>query len=477
MTVGELEREYKQARELLLRGEIGEDAFKAAVEKLRFDDGLGRQWKLGWYTGRWYRYEHGEWVRGEPEGRRASLASPSPAQLLGDRDAGPSRRFFSRWLVAFLTALLLLTSVVLVTSLQADWWDGPLETMAGAKTATRPATDPVSPAAPTAHEESSPVVPAPSATEPPPTPTAWATSSAVAGPRPQQTLPAPLPQLRGRIYYPVYDNDPERLTFDIYAMQLDTGQRELVVAQASQPALSPEGQRLAYRSWKAGEPGIAVLDLEDSSVSTWVDEPALARPSWSPDGLRLLFCAQQGTGQTWRIVQATDSSLEALQRQSASVSGQVPVWLADGRIVYRGCLSDSCGLNALGAEGKTPEPLTTGERDTGPAAAPAGGSLAFMSDRNGNWDIYLLDTRAPGDEPLRLTDDAAREGLPTWSPDGQWLAFASDRDGAWAVWIMRPDGTGQHRLFSIGGPLEGNVASLSPHVQPGWTWETMAWGP
>ena len=80
MSIPELEREYRQSRELLLRGEIDEDVFKATVEKLRFEDGLDRQWKLGWYTGRWYRYEQGEWIQDEPQEHGTSRATSSPAR-------------------------------------------------------------------------------------------------------------------------------------------------------------------------------------------------------------------------------------------------------------------------------------------------------------------------------------------------------------------------------------------------------------
>ena len=82
-----------------------------------------------------------------------------------------------------------------------------------------------------------------------------------------------------------------------------------------------------------------------------------------------------------------------------------------------------------------------------PASSPDGSQLAFMSNNNGNWEIYATTTHPPGGqqvpEPRRLTKNGARDGLPTWSPDGRWLAFVSDRDGAWAVYVMRPDGSGQ----------------------------------
>jgi hypothetical protein len=41
---------------------------------------------------------------------------------------------------------------------------------------------------------------------------------------------------------------------------------------------------------------------------------------------------------------------------------------------------------------------------------------------------------------------------------------------------MQPDGSGDHKLFDLGGPLMGEVANVPPAEQHGWTWETIAWG-
>src|ERR671915_543905 len=55
-------------------------------------------------------------------------------------------------------------------------------------------------------------------------------------------------------------------------------------------------------------------------------------------------------------------------------------------------------------------------------------------------------------EPLRLTDHPADDSGPAWSPfdvaapDGQRLAFESNRDGDFEIYVMSPDGTGRRRL-------------------------------
>jgi Tol biopolymer transport system component/alpha-tubulin suppressor-like RCC1 family protein len=77
---------------------------------------------------------------------------------------------------------------------------------------------------------------------------------------------------------------------------------------------------------------------------------------------------------------------------------------------------------------------------------PAAGYLpiAFQSNRDGNWEIYLM---APdGSQPTRLTYEPADDIDPVWSPDGSRIAFSSNRDGDFEIYIMNRDGTGVVQL-------------------------------
>jgi len=63
------------------------------------------------------------------------------------------------------------------------------------------------------------------------------------------------------------------------------------------------------------------------------------------------------------------------------------------------------------------------------------GTLAFQSDRNGNWDIYLLNTGLDP-APVQLTDDPGDDTDPFWSPDGTAITFQSDRNGNWDIFTI-----------------------------------------
>ncbi len=80
-----------------------------------------------------------------------------------------------------------------------------------------------------------------------------------------------------------------------------------------------------------------------------------------------------------------------------------------------------------------------------PTWSPDGSRIAFVSDRDGNQDIWVMDS--DGQNLANLTHEAAKDYSPAWSPDGQWIAFASVRDVPyWELYLMRPDGSDVQRL-------------------------------
>ncbi len=79
-------------------------------------------------------------------------------------------------------------------------------------------------------------------------------------------------------------------------------------------------------------------------------------------------------------------------------------------------------LQAIGGTAVTQLTSHPGQ-DVQPAFSPDGRSVAFASDRSGNWDLYLLPL--DGGQPVQLTSDAGHDLHPSFSPDGQSLVYCS----------------------------------------------------
>ena len=72
------------------------------------------------------------------------------------------------------------------------------------------------------------------------------------------------------------------------------------------------------------------------------------------------------------------------------------------------------------------------------------GRIAFVSTRDGNAEIYVMN--ADGTGVTRLTDNTAGDYNPAWSPDGKRIAFYSQRDGNAEIYVMNADGSDLTRL-------------------------------
>ena len=86
------------------------------------------------------------------------------------------------------------------------------------------------------------------------------------------------------------------------------------------------------------------------------------------------------------------------------------------------------------------------------SGSPAAGKIAFVSSRDGNPEIYTINT--DGTDLTRLTNDPAIDEEPEWSPDGQRIGFVSERSGNSELYVMNADGSGVVRRTFSGGFTE-----------------------
>jgi dipeptidyl aminopeptidase/acylaminoacyl peptidase len=151
----------------------------------------------------------------------------------------------------------------------------------------------------------------------------------------------------------------------------------------------------------------------------------------------------------------------------------VPVWLgsgtalsalpgADGKIAFQSNRDGNFEVYVMNADGSHQIRLTDHRGfDGDPSWSPDGQRIAFRSNRDGNAEIYLMN--ADGTDPTRLTHDRAFDGRPAWSPDSQRIAFHSNRDGNAEIYVMHADGSGQTNLTN--NPANDFKPTWSPDGQ------------
>src|SRR3990172_1844040 len=117
----------------------------------------------------------------------------------------------------------------------------------------------------------------------------------------------------------------------------------------------------------------------------------------------------------------------------------------NGKIAFASERDGNYEIYVMDADGSNPTNLTNdGATDGGPAWSPDGGKIAFTSERDGNYEIYVMD--ADGSNPTNLTNNSAWDSEPAWSPDGSKIAFESYRDNNREIYVMNADGTAQTNL-------------------------------
>ncbi len=289
------------------------------------------------------------------------------------------------------------------------------------------------------------------------------------------TLPPPADRLSGRFVFPVFDGS--RGAFDVYLAGVDGSGLRRLVAEASQPDLSPNGQQLVFRNWKNDQRGLATLNMDGSNYQRRTEFMEDGAVAWSADGSSLAFFSRREADRQPRIYLLDANSgrpAQALARDFTAVYGEAPSWMPGGRILYKATAPEA-GLAIMNGDGSNFRLLLSDPGATAPAASPDGRFVAFMSQRDGNWEVYRLASDGTG--LIRLTQDGAHDGLPVWAPDGLSIAFASNRGGSWAIWAMNTDGSNQRRLFALPGPLDARVPGEDDFVYRGWEEERIAWRP
>ena len=124
-----------------------------------------------------------------------------------------------------------------------------------------------------------------------------------------------------------------------------------------------------------------------------------------------------------------------------------PSWSPDSqRIAFTSNKFANWDLYVMDTNGGNVQKLTGSHRDSwAPSWSPDGKHIAFTAAPKGeDMEIYVM--TADGGIPQQLTKNHHVDREPSWSPDGKQITFSSDRDGNWDIYVMANDGKNQQNL-------------------------------
>jgi len=211
--------------------------------------------------------------------------------------------------------------------------------------------------------------------------------------------------------------------------------------------------KIAFSSTRTGDSEIWKMNSNGENPVNLTNNPGSdSRPFWSPNGKKIGFLSYRtGEGNIEIWIMNPDGTEQRQLTNNPSGEVFAPNWSPDGsKIAFSNNRSGNFEIRVIDADGNNPKKLTTNAAfDSEPRWSPDGSKIIFVSERTGNSDIWIMDI--DGSDKAQLTHNAAFDGKPTWSPNGSKIVFESERSGNRDIWIMNVDGSEQTNLSDAPG--------------------------
>jgi Tol biopolymer transport system component len=247
------------------------------------------------------------------------------------------------------------------------------------------------------------------------------------------------------------------------------GAASLLVADASDPAVSPDGSRLAFVREVApsAEPRVFVATLNNPEQATQITTDAGGRwehrhPAWSPDGRTLCYRAHHAL---WTVpAEGGKAARLTLDNESA----RHPVWSTDGKSVYyTSGREGTVALWKVDLARRVPERMTLGTGPESDASVSRDGTTIVYSTADEDFNVVVHDISTGAE---RSFGSRRLEQMPRFLADGSGVLMISDRvDGRDEFWVqMLENGAEKGDARRVTRHDAGNV--VHPAVSPDGRW-------
>ncbi len=211
------------------------------------------------------------------------------------------------------------------------------------------------------------------------------------------------------------------------------------------------GTRIVFDSRRDDDLDIYIMDADGSNQRQLTGTSGAERgPAWSPDGAHIAFYGALSENDNYDIyvIDADGSNLRNLT-QSPDIDDRYPAWSPDGtRLAFHSNRDGDFEIYVINLDGTGLTALTDNDvDDLGPDWSPDGTQIAFHTSL---WDfpyeLAILDLNTG--QIRRLTNNNDTNTFPTWSPDGTQIAYnaISSIDANANIYIMQADGTGRRQI-------------------------------
>lgn len=249
---------------------------------------------------------------------------------------------------------------------------------------------------------------------------------------------------------PDWSPDGNRIAFSsnrngkqhIYVMNADGSSVVQITNSAgddTEPSWSADGKRIVFTSNRDGNSEIYVMNADGSNVKRLTDAPgADDNPRWSIDGKILFTSNREGQADIY-VMDDAGGNVTRLTTIGASRAS----WSPDGKkVAFVSRSSELIGgaywlqVYVIDADGSNLKMITRSPNSTFvPKWSADGKAIVFVIEYHGaRANIFEMDPS--GENLKRLTAGPKFDGRPTYSPDGKKLAFESNRDGNYEIYVM-----------------------------------------